>query len=72
MEVIRPIRGSAFPRKDARKHFLERYWEMYLTVALIGSGFVPKRVGNTGPEFFIEVEARRFWVEAIALGPGTV
>ncbi len=71
MEVIRPIRGSAFPR-DARKHFLERYWEMYLTVALIGSGFVPKRVGNTGLEFCIYVEACGFWVEAIALGPGTV
>ena len=56
--------------EDARKHFLERYWEMYLTVTLIRSGFVPKRVGNTGPEFFIEVEARRFWVEAIAPGAG--
>jgi hypothetical protein len=57
-------------RRDARKHFLQRYWEMYLTVALIEKGINPIRVGGTGPEFYFEHAGRRVWVEAIAPGPG--
>jgi hypothetical protein len=57
-------------RQDARKHFLQRYWEMYLTVALIDAGFTPTKLADEGPEFFIELEGRRVWVKAIAPGGG--
>jgi hypothetical protein len=53
-------------REDARKHFLQRYWEMYLTVSLIGSNLTPVKAADEGPEFFIEIDGRRVWVEAIA------
>ena len=57
-------------RQDAREHFLQRYWEMYLTVALIERGIKPVRVSGTGPEFYFQHAGRRVWVEAIAPGPG--
>jgi hypothetical protein len=57
-------------REDARRHFLQRYWEMYLAVALMDAGFSPVKPANEGPEFFIEIDGRRVWVEAIAPGGG--
>jgi hypothetical protein len=57
-------------REDARKHFLQRYWEMYLAVALKDAGFTPVKLTDKGPEFFIEIDGRRVWVEAIAPGGG--
>ena len=57
-------------REDARRHFLQRYWEMYLVVALKDAGFTPIRLADEGPEFFIEIDGRRVWVEAIAPGGG--
>jgi hypothetical protein len=56
--------------EDARQHFLQRYWEMYLTVALMEQDCAPVRVGGSGPEFFFPFDGRRVWVEAIAPGPG--
>lgn len=57
-------------REDAKNHFLERFWEMYLAVTLIEHGFNITRVGEEGPEFYIEQDGKRIWVEAIAPGPG--
>lgn len=57
-------------REDARKHFLQRYWEMYLAVALMDAGFTPVKPADKGPEFFIEIDSRRVWVEAIAPSGG--
>lgn len=57
-------------REDAKNHFLERFWEMYLAVTLIEHGFNINRVGEEGPEFYIEQDGKRIWVEAIAPGPG--
>lgn len=57
-------------REDAKNHFLERFWEMYLTVTLIEHGFNINRVGEEGPEFYIEQDGKKIWVEAIAPGPG--
>jgi hypothetical protein len=57
--------------KDARNHFLERFWEMYLAVALLNRGFKLHRIGSEGPEFFMEFDGHRIWLEAIAPGPGT-
>ncbi len=57
-------------RTNAKNHFLARFWEMYLTVTLKKRGFKLKRIGNEGPEFYIEQGNKRLWVEAIAPGPG--
>lgn len=57
--------------EDARAHFLERYWEMYLGVALLNRGLQLVRSGNEGPEFYFVHNHRKIWVEAVAPGPGT-
>ncbi len=57
-------------REDARNHFLQRFWEMYLAVALLEHGFNLKRDEDEGPEFYAFVGDRRVWFEAIAPGPG--
>jgi len=56
--------------EEARTHFLQRFWEMYLAVALLEHGFDLQRHGNEGPEFYAIVGNRRIWFEAIAPGPG--
>jgi hypothetical protein len=58
-------------RTDAKNHFLQRFWEMYLYCSLAERGFNPKRVGHEGPEFYFEYGTKKIWVEAIAPGPGT-
>lgn len=57
-------------REDARNHFLQRFWEMYLAVTLLERDFDLKRHGNEGPEFYAVVENKRLWFEAVAPGPG--
>lgn len=58
-------------KEDARNHFLQRFWEMYLAVTLIEQGFDVKKHGPAGPEFFVDDTNGRIWFEAIAPGPGT-
>lgn len=58
-------------RDDARNHFLQRFWEMYLAVTLLERGFDLHRHGDEGPEFYAMFGARRIWFEAIAPSPGT-
>lgn len=57
-------------REDAKNHFLERFWEMYLGITLSERGLTLTRSGGEGPEFYIESRDKRVWVEAIAPGPG--
>lgn len=57
-------------REDARNHFLQRFWEMYLAVALLEHGFNLCRHGDEGPEFYALVGNSRIWFEAIAPDPG--
>jgi len=57
-------------REDARNHFLQRFWEMYLAVTLIEQGFDLHRQGDEGPEFYAVVGNSRIWFEAIAPFPG--
>lgn len=57
-------------REDARNHFHQRFWEMYLAVTLMEHGFKLQRHGDTGPEFYAVVGTRRIWFEAVAPGPG--
>lgn len=65
-----PLADSHF-REDARAHFIERFWEMYLGVAFLDRGFDVSPGSGTGPEFSFNEGGRRFWVEAVAPGPGT-
>ncbi|EYC52912.1 hypothetical protein AZ34_12725 [Hylemonella gracilis str. Niagara R] len=51
---------------DARNHFLQRFWEMYLACTLIERGIEVHRVGDAGPEFYFLEQGRRVWVEAVA------
>jgi hypothetical protein len=53
-------------REDARTNFLQRFWEMYLGVALIDRGIQLQRYGAEGPEFYATLNGRRVWFEAIA------
>jgi len=57
-------------RQDARNHFLERFWEMYLAVTLRERGFQLIRVGGKGPEFYFLQNGLKVWVEAVVPGPG--
>lgn len=67
--IYKPFADPHF-REDAKNHFLQRFWEMYLTVTLIEHGYEIHRTGHEGPEFYIEQNNKRIWVEAIAPGPG--
>src|SRR5215831_1944053 len=58
-------------REDARNHFLERFWEMYLAVALIEQGFPLHRHGERGPKFYALIGNRRVWFEPVAPSLGT-
>jgi hypothetical protein len=55
---------------DARQHFLQRFWEMYLFVALQEQGLNPQKGQALGPDFYLEIDGRRFWIEAIAPDAG--
>lgn len=67
--IYRPLADSHF-QSDARNHFLQRFWEMYVACALMERGLKLQKVGDDGLEFFFCYEGRRIWVEAIAPGPG--
>jgi hypothetical protein len=56
--------------RDARRHFHQRFWEMYLAVALIGHGLALRGHGEEGPDFYACVGKRKVWFEGIAPGPG--
>jgi len=55
---------------DAKTHFQERFWEMYLAVAFVESGFCPSRSLGVGPEFSCVHEGQKIWFEAVVPGPG--
>lgn len=65
--------GFADPhfRQDARAHFVERFWEMYVAVALLDRGLQVSPGSGTGPEFYFLSRNTKVWVEAVAPGPGT-
>ncbi len=58
-------------RSDARNHFLQRFWEMYLTCTFLERGLNPVRVGSEGPEFFVMINNTRVWIEAITPEAGS-
>ena len=65
-----PYADSQF-REDARNHFLQRFWEMYLAVTLLEKGFALTKHGDDGPEFSAQIDGTRVWFEAVAPTPGT-
>ncbi len=65
-----PMADSHF-RKDARAHFIERFWEMYLGIAFLEREVMVVPGTGAGPEFSFIETGRRYWVEAVAPGPGT-
>ncbi|MGB8600179.1 MAG: hypothetical protein WCE88_11915, partial [Burkholderiales bacterium] len=65
-----PLADTHF-RDDARNHFLQRFWEMYLAVVLMERGHQLQRGGDEGPEFFSMIGSKRVWFEAIAPNGGT-
>ncbi len=69
-ERYAPLADSHF-REDVRAHFIERFWEMYLAVALLDRGISVNPGSGMGPEFSFNQGHRCFWVEAVAPGPGT-
>lgn len=69
--IYKPYADKQF-LEDARFQFHQRTWELYLGSVLIEHGLIPKKVSDEGPEFCVEVEGRKVWIEAIApeLGKG--
>ena len=57
-------------REDARTHFHQRFWEMFLAVTLLEHDFDLKRYGPEGPEFYATLEDKRLCFEAVAPSPG--
>ena len=57
-------------REDARNHFHQRFWEMYLAVTLLEQGFDLQPHVAEGPDFCAIVGKCRIWFEATAPGPG--
>jgi|SRR3972149_848028 len=68
-QEYRPYADIHF-RNDAKAHFQERFWEMYLGVTLISHGFTLDAGGTTGPEFYVTNARKKIWWEAIAPGRG--
>ena len=63
--VFEPYADSSF-RSAAMQQFHQRYWEMYVAVALLHRGHAITKHGDDGPEFSFQVDGRRVWLEAVA------
>lgn len=61
---------------EVRNQFHQRFWEMYLGVAFIDRGYELHRIKGAGPEFGIDIDGKRYWLDAIApkggVGPDAV
>jgi hypothetical protein len=57
-------------RSDARSHFQEYFWEMYLGNTFLEKKFHIYSETDKGPEFYINIDGRNCWIEAIAPSRG--
>ena len=57
-------------KTDARKHFQERFWEMYLGNTFLNHKFELDQYSQKGPEFYLGINDNRYWIEAISPGAG--
>lgn len=64
-----PYADSKFPQK-AQDAFHQRFWEMYLGVSLLEKGLNLTKHSDKGPEFYVQLNDKKVWFEAIAPGPG--
>jgi hypothetical protein len=71
-ELWKEFKSLADPhfKEDARNHFFQRFWEMYLGVTLLRMGYVIEKVGTEGPDFLIRLNDKKMWVEATAPSRG--
>lgn len=66
----KPLADRHF-RQDAKSHFHERFWEMYLAVALMRRGYDVRPGTGNGPDFHLLIgDSNLVYVEATAPGPG--
>lgn len=56
---------------EIRIQFNPRFWEMYLAVVFLELGFELHKHRDSGPEFGIDIEGKRYWFDAIAPTGGT-
>ncbi len=68
-EEFKPLADRHF-LSDAKAHFLERFWEMYLVKALNVAGWSPHTTGEKGPDFVINHSGKEIFVEATAPSAG--
>jgi hypothetical protein len=54
---------------EARKHFIQRTWEMHLACVLMDHGAALRRAAPTGPDIRIDSDPP-IWIEAIAVTAG--
>lgn len=66
----RPLADSHFT-SDAKKHFYERFWEMYCAKGFSNASLGLTAVNGKGPDFFAELSGLRICVEANVPGPGS-
>lgn len=66
---FQPLADTHF-RSDAKAHFYERFWEMYLAKGISETGHHLERGKNSGPDFLINMNGLRIWIEATAPGSG--
>lgn len=57
--------------EDAKQHFHQRTWELYLWHVLKKYGHAPQKSGSIGPDFFFLSGEGKVWVEAVAPGRGS-
>ncbi|NJC44725.1 UNVERIFIED_ORG: hypothetical protein FHT06_001964 [Xanthomonas campestris] len=59
-----------------RIDFHARFWEMLLCTQLLVAGFEVVKESDAGPEFYVTVNGRRMWIEAVSpkagIGPDAV
>jgi hypothetical protein len=56
---------------DAKNHFHQRFWEMYLCVTMLKRGMAIEKAGKEGPEFGVTINGKKVWFEAVAPGAGS-
>jgi len=69
-EKFKPLSDRHFI-KEFRHNPDQRYWEMYLGACLLEKGFDIKSA-NEGPDFFLNLDHQKVWIEAITASPGEI
>ena len=55
---------------NAKTHFHQRFWEMYLSVTFLQKGYEVIKTPDASPDVCILMNGKRIWIEAVAPGPG--